>query len=135
MNANGFVDEGALAGVRVLDLTHFVAGPAATMALAFMGAEVIKVERPDEVSGMARLNRLIVNVNKKSITLDLKTTAGRETVLELAKQCDVFIENFSPGVIERLGLTYDVVSAANPRIIYAQVKGYASDSPNASFPA
>ena len=95
MSANG-IAEGALAGVRVLDLTHFVAGPAATMALAFMGAEVIKVERPDEVSGMARLNRLIVNVNKKSITLDLKTAGpGRETVLELAKQCDVFIENFA----------------------------------------
>jgi formyl-CoA transferase len=135
MSANGTADDGALTGVRVLDLTHFVAGPAATMALAFMGAEVIKVERPEESSGMPRLNRLIVNVNKKSITLDLKTTAGRETVLELAKHCDVFVENFSPGVIERLGLTYDIVSAANPQIIYAQVKGYASASPQASYSA
>jgi formyl-CoA transferase len=121
--------------VRVLDLTHFVAGPATTMALAFMGAEVIKVERADVEPIPAPLNRLIVNTNKKSITLDLKSKAGRATVLELAKQCDVFVENFSPGVIDRLGLTYDVVSAVNPRIIYAQVKGYASDSPYHNFPA
>src|SRR5260370_7145045 len=127
---------GALAGVRVLDLTHFVAGPAATMALAFMGAEVIKVERPDVgESAQAPLNRLILNTNKKSITLDLKSEAGHATVLELARHCDVFVENFSPGVIDRLGLTYEVISAVNPRIIYAQVKGYASDSPYASFPA
>jgi len=105
------------------------------MALAFMGAEVIKVERPETEPGPPPLNRLIINANKKSITLDLKTSAGHNTVLALARLCDVFIENFSPGVIDRLGLTYDVVSAANPRIIYAQVKGYASDSPYASFPA
>jgi formyl-CoA transferase len=133
MSDNGTTaDQGALAGVRVLDLTHFVAGPAATMALAFMGAEVIKVERADAETGA--LTRLIVNVNKKSITLDLKTRAGIDAVLELARQCDVFIENFSPGVIDRLGLTYEAVSAVNPRIIYAQVKGYASESPYADFP-
>jgi formyl-CoA transferase len=132
---NGSRPDSPLEDVRVLDLTHFVAGPAATMALAFMGAEVIKVERPETESSMPPLNRLIVNTNKKSITLDLKTKAGHDTVLALARKCDVFVENFSPGVIERLGLTYDVVSAVNPRIIYAQVKGYASDSPYASFPA
>ena len=126
--------QGSLAGVRVLDLTHFVAGPAATMALAFMGAEVIKVERPDVETSQAPLNRLVVNSNKKSVTLDLKSTAGHAAVLDLARQCDVFVENFSPGVIERLGLDYPTVSAANPRIIYAQVKGYASDSPYADFP-
>src|SRR5579883_1558412 len=98
-------EQGALAGVRVLDLTHFVAGPSATMALAFMGAEVIKVERTD-VEPDKSLNRIIINVNKKSIQLDLKSEAGRQTVLDLAKQCDVFIENFSPHVIERLGLDY-----------------------------
>jgi formyl-CoA transferase len=111
-----------------------VAGPAATMALAFMGAEVIKVERAGVEPAQAPLNRLIVNSNKKSITLDLKTSAGHDTVLELARQCDVFVENFSPGVIDRLGLDYATVSAVNPRIIYAQVKGYASDSPYADFP-
>jgi formyl-CoA transferase len=105
------------------------------MALAFMGAEVIKVERPETDSSMPPLNRLIVNPNKKSITLDLKSKAGFDTVLALARQCDVFVENFSPGVIDRLGLTYDVISGVNPRIIYAQVKGYASDSPYANFPA
>src|SRR6185437_10989830 len=99
---------GALAGVRVLDLTHFVAGPAATMALGFMGAEVIKVERP-ELKSDAALSRTMVNVNKKSIQLDLKSPEGRQTVLDLAKQCDVFIENFSPGVIDRLGLDYETV--------------------------
>jgi formyl-CoA transferase len=134
IETNGANSPGALAGVRVLDLTHFVAGPAATMALAFMGAEVIKVERAGVEPAQAPLNRLIVNSNKKSITLDLKTTAGHDTVLELARQCDVFVENFSPGVIDRLGLDYETVSAANPRIIYAQVKGYASDSPYADFP-
>ncbi|HEX8969462.1 MAG TPA: CoA transferase [Chloroflexota bacterium] len=133
--SNGTGQEGPLTGVRVLDLTHFVAGPAATMALAFMGAEVIKVERPETEPGPPPLNRLIVNPNKKSITLDLKTRLGHDTVLDLARVCDVFIENFSPGVIDRLGLTYADVSAVNPRIIYAQVKGYASTSPYASFPA
>src|SRR5713101_4479589 len=110
---NGTNSQGALAGVRVLDLTHFVAGPAATMALAFMGAEVIKVERPEMESSQAPLNRLVVNSNKKSITLDLKTPAGHATLLELAKHCDVFVENFSPGVIERLNLDYETVSKAN----------------------
>src|SRR5712692_4987343 len=131
---NGTNGQGSLAGVRVLDLTHFVAGPAATMALAFMGAEVIKVERPDVESSQAPLSRFVMNSNKKSITLDLKSTAGHSTLLDLARHCDVFIENFSPGVIERLGLDYATVSAVNPRIIYAQVKGYASDSPYADFP-
>src|SRR5213082_1062493 len=77
---------------------------------------------------------LVVNSNKKSITLDLKTEAGHNAVLELAKHCDVFVENFSPGVIERLNLDYETVSTANPKIIYAQVKGYAADSPYADFP-
>src|SRR5262249_55512129 len=117
------------------DLTHFVAGPASTMALAFMGAEVIKVERADVEPAQAPLNRLMVNTNKKSITLDLKSEAGHRTVLELAKQCDVFVENFSPGVIDRLNLDCATVAAANPRIIYAQVKGYASDPPYADSPA
>src|SRR5438270_8633126 len=84
--------QGALTGVRVLDLTHFVAGPAATMALAFMGAEVIKVERPDVESSQAPLNRLVINPNKKSITLDLKSKAGHDTVLRLARECDRFVE-------------------------------------------
>jgi formyl-CoA transferase len=132
--SNGSNGQGSLTGVRVLDLTHFVAGPAATMALAFMGAEVIKVERPDVESSQAPLNRLVMNSNKKSITLDLKSAAGHSALLDLASHCDVFIENFSPGVIERLSLDYATVSAVNPRIIYAQVKGYASDSPYADFP-
>jgi formyl-CoA transferase len=135
MEPNGSGPDAPLKDVRVLDLTHFVAGPASTMALAFMGAEVIKVERPETESSMPPLNRLIVNPNKKSITLDLKSKAGFDTVLALARKCDVFVENFSPGVIDRLGLTYEVVSAVNPRIVYAQVKGYASDSPYANFPA
>src|ERR1043166_3309665 len=134
IETNGANSPGALAGVRVLDLTHFVAGPAATMALAFMGAEVIKVERADVEPTQAPLNRLIVNSNKKSITLDLKSAAGHQTLLDLAKHCDVFVENFSPGVIDRLNLDYATVAAVNPRIIYAQVKGYASDSPYADFP-
>jgi formyl-CoA transferase len=124
---------GALAGVRVCDLTHFVAGPSSTMALAFMGAEVIKVERTDIEQDKA-LNRIIINVNKKSIQLDMKSEEGRQAVLDLAAKSDVFVENFSPGVIDRLKLSYEYVKAVNPRIIYAQVKGYASDSPYADYP-
>lgn len=125
-------DRRALAGVRVLDLTHQVAGPSATMALAMLGAEVIKVERPGSDESQ-RFPFFLVNISKRSVTLDLKTAKGVETALELAKRCDVFIENFRPGVIERLGLGYDAVSAVNERLIYAQLRGFAADSEFSSY--
>lgn len=122
----------ALEGVRVLDLTHQVAGPSSTMALAMLGAEVIKVERPGSDESQ-RFPFFLVNVCKRSIAVDLKSEQGVETVLALAEHCDMLVENFRPGVIERLGLGYDIVSARNDRLIYAQLRGFAADSEFASY--
>ena len=127
-----------LAGVRVLDLSQFEAGPSCTEALAWLGAEVVKVENPKGGDpGRSILtddNRdsfyfLTFNANKKSMGVDLKSQAGKQLVLDLAKKADVFVENFAPGAIERLGLGYDVVSKLNPAIVYAQVKGFGEGSP------
>jgi formyl-CoA transferase len=127
-----------LAGVRVLDLSQFEAGPSCTEALAWLGAEVVKVENPKSgdpgrtiLSDPARdsFYFLIFNANKKSLTIDLKSAAGKKLVLDLAKKADVFVENFAPGAIERLGLGYDVLSKINPGIVYAQVKGFGEGSP------
>ncbi|MBX9589005.1 MAG: CoA transferase [Hyphomonadaceae bacterium] len=127
-----------LEGVRVLDLSQFEAGPACTEALAWLGAEVVKVENPKGGDpGRVILGRpggpsfyfLIFNANKKSLAIDLKSAAGKKIVLDLAREADVLVENFAPGAIERLGLGYDVVSQANPGIVYAQVKGFGDGSP------
>ena len=140
MNANNGAD-GALAGLRVLDLTQFEAGPSCTEALGFLGAEVVKVENPKggdqgrfrDPEGTDSWYFLEFNANKKSITCNLKTEKGLQLVKDMAKHADVFIENFAPGAIERLGLGYDVVSEINERIIYAQVKGFAVGSPYEKF--
>lgn len=134
---------GALAGVRVLDLTQFEAGPSCTEALAWLGAEVVKVENPKggdqgrfawtEKEGIDSWYFLIFNANKKSVTANLKSDAGLQLVKKLAREADVFIENFAPGVIERLGLGYDVLSQENERLIYAQVKGFGEGSPYQDF--
>jgi formyl-CoA transferase len=127
-----------LAGVRVLDLSQFEAGPSCTEALAFLGAEVVKVENPQGGDPGRRILSddnidsfyfLTFNANKKSISVDLKAAAGRQLVLDLAQKADVFVENFAPGAIERLGLGHDVVSKLNPGIVYAQVKGFGEGSP------
>ena len=123
-----------LAGIKVLDLTQFEAGTSCTEALAWMGAEVAKVEPPNGGEAGRRgvadpYYFMAYNANKKSITVNLKSERGLALVKEMAKQADVFTENFAPGAIERLGLGYDVVSALNPRIIYAQVKGFGVGSP------
>lgn len=127
-------DRRALDGVRVLDLTHQVAGPSATLMLAFLGAEVVKVIAPGSRDSYDAVPFYLNNASKKSVELDLKSPGGHATALEMAKRADVFAENFSPGVIDRLGLGWDVVSAFNPRLIYAQVKGFAEDSPYRDFP-
>ncbi|SFI79356.1 formyl-CoA transferase [Amycolatopsis sacchari] len=125
----------ALAGVRVLDLTHQVAGPSATLALAFLGADVVKVVPPGDRSSYDATPFYLNNASKRSIAIDLKSEAGHDLALRLADAADVFVENFSPGVVDRLGLSYDVLRERNPRLVYAQIKGFASDSPYANFPS
>src|SRR6201981_2231526 len=129
-----------LAGVRVLDLTQFEAGPSCTEALAWLGAEVVKVENPQggepgrtSFAGPAGSRDSFYffefNANKKSITVNLKAERGLALVKEMAKKADVMIENMAPGTIERIGLGYDAIRALNPGIIYAQVKGFGEGSP------
>ena len=131
-----------LAGLRVLDLTQIYNGPYATFLMAMAGAEVIKVEPPggeflrrrDARSG-AGVPFAMLNANKRSISLNLKAPRGRAMLLDLVRQADVLAENFAPGVMERLGLGYDVVQAINPRIIYASGSGYGSSGPYRDYPA
>ena len=128
------VPPNCLAGIKVLDLTQFEAGTTCTEALAWMGADVVKVENPDGGEAGRRgvadpYYFMIYNANKRSITVNLKSERGLALVKDMAKHADVFTENFGPGVIERLGLGYDVISAINPGIIYAQVKGFGEGSP------
>jgi crotonobetainyl-CoA:carnitine CoA-transferase CaiB-like acyl-CoA transferase len=128
-----------LAGVRVVDLTQFEAGPSCTEALAWLGAEVVKVENPSAGDPGRSINPprkdadahyfLQYNANKKSVTVNLKSPRGLDLVKALVRKADVFIENFAPGAVERLGLGADVVRAINPAIIYAQVKGFGTGSP------
>ena len=129
-----------LQGVRVVDLTQFEAGPTCTEALAWLGAEVVKIENPQRGDPGRRIASTdakasdsfyfkILNANKKSATVDLKTERGVQLVKELVKKADVFAENLAPGTIERLGLGYDVLKEINPGIIYCQVKGFGEGSP------
>ena len=130
--------QNCLAGVRILDLTQFEAGPSCTEALAWLGAEVVKLENPKSgdpgraLGGKPGVDDpyfLLFNANKKSITVNLKDPRGLQLVKDLAKQADVMVENFAPGAIERLGLGYDVIKAINPSIIFCQVKGFGEGSP------
>ncbi len=128
-----------LGGVRILDLTQFEAGPSSTEVLAWLGAEVVKVENPKGgdpgrssfrgAPGQDSWYFLLFNANKKSVTIDLKSPRGLALVKEMAARADVFVENFAPGAIERLGLGYEAVRATNPGIVYAQVKGFGAGSP------
>ena len=130
---------GCLTGVRVLDLTQFEAGTSCTQVMAWLGADVVKVENPvggdpGRRTGATTPHRddpyfLNYNSNKRSITVNLKSPRGLEIVKDLARKADVFMENFAPGAIERLGLGYDVLSKLNPGIIYGQVKGFGEGSP------
>jgi formyl-CoA transferase len=128
-----------LSGVRVVDFTQFEAGPSCTEALAWMGAEVVKVENPGVGDPGRRLRKgqpdddpfyfQQFNANKKSITVNLKSPKGLALVQDLLRKADVCVENMAPGTIERLGLGYDDVKQLNPGIIYAQVKGFGTGSP------
>jgi formyl-CoA transferase len=121
----------ALDGIRVVDLTQFEAGTSCTETLAWLGAEVIKVEPPGkgEQGRYAHAGSgdspyfMLLNANKRSVTCNLKSEDGKKLLSKLIAEADVFVENFAPGVIERLGFSYDVVRGINPRMIYAQIKG------------
>jgi crotonobetainyl-CoA:carnitine CoA-transferase CaiB-like acyl-CoA transferase len=130
--------DGPLQGVRVLDFTRILAGPAASLALADLGAEVWKIEPPgagDETRLFPPFREheshyfLSVNRGKKSIVVDLKTEEGVALVRELAAKCDIVIENYRPGVMDRLGLGYAALSALNPRLIYCAISGYGMTGP------
>jgi len=124
----------ALDGVRVLDFTHVQSGPTCTQLLAYMGADVIKVERPgvgDITRGQLRdvkdadsLYFTMLNANKRSITIDSKHPKGKEILDRLIKHCDVLVENFAPGALDRMGLTWEHIHKTNPRMIVASVKGF-----------
>ena len=122
----------ALSDIRVIDLTQFEAGPSCTQMLAWLGAEVIKVEPPGKgeqgrgPAGSAYYFK-VMNANKRSVTINIKSDKGREMLRGLIRKGDVFIENFGPGAIERLGFGYDVIRELNPRMVYAQIKGFAQD--------
>lgn len=128
-----------LAGVKIVDLTQFEAGPSCTEALAWLGADVVKIENPKMGDPGRRLVPgqpdddpyyfHVFNANKRSITVNLKAPKGLTLVKDMLRQADVCVENFAPGAIERLGLGYDVVRDLNPSIIYAQVKGFGEGSP------
>lgn len=132
---------GPLSGVRVLDLTHILAGPFGTMLLSHMGAEVIKIEHGDgdrfrrswmpPGSTKDGYEFLAVNANKKHITLNLKTPRGREIFRELVAKSDVVVENFSLGVMERMGFGYEDLKKINPNIIYAGSRGFGDTGPYA----
>ena len=133
------VELDCLEGVRVVDFTQFEAGPSCTEALAWLGAEVVKIENPKTGDPGRRLRPgqpdddpwyfHQFNANKKSVTLNLKSPRGLEIVKELLKKADITVENMAPGTIERLGLGYDTVKELNPAIVYCQVKGFGAGSP------
>lgn len=128
-----------LSGVKIVDLTQFEAGPSCTEALAWLGADVVKIENPKLGDPGRRLSAgqpdhdpyyfHVFNANKRSMTVNLKSPAGLALVKDMLRTADVCVENFAPGAIERLGLGYDVVRGLNPAIIYAQVKGFGEGSP------
>jgi crotonobetainyl-CoA:carnitine CoA-transferase CaiB-like acyl-CoA transferase len=129
---------GPLAGIRVLDFTRVLSGPAASLALADLGAEVIKIEPPgsgDETRTFPPLRGgeshyfLSINRGKQSIVIDLKSDEGKVLAKDLAAKSDIVIENFRPGVMDRLGLGYEVLSAINPRLIYCAISGFGMTGP------
>ena len=132
----------ALDGMRILDMTQWEAGTCCTQSLAFLGADVVKVERPavgdpgrGRARGEARDAEYFVNwnSNKRSITLHLDTAVGRQLLLDMAPHYDVFVENYGPGVVEKLDIGYDAMRQRNPAIIYARIKGFGTSGPHAHY--
>jgi crotonobetainyl-CoA:carnitine CoA-transferase CaiB-like acyl-CoA transferase len=142
------MSEHILEGIRVLDLTNVLAGPFATLHFALLGAEVIKIERPGsgdlarKLGALPELNDqgmgtsfLAQNANKKSVTLNTKSPEGKEIFKKLVKTADVLVENFRPGVMDRLGLSYDILHEINPSLIYCAISGFGQTGPDALKPA
>jgi formyl-CoA transferase len=124
----------ALEGVRVLDMTHVQSGPTCTQILAWFGADVIKIEKPGEgdptrsqlrdIPGVDSLYFTMLNSNKRGMTLNPKTEAGKKIFTQLIEKCDVMVENYAPGAIDRMGFPWERIQQINPRMIYASVKGF-----------
>ncbi|GGP18371.1 formyl-CoA transferase [Nonomuraea glycinis] len=123
----------ALEGVRVLDMTHVQSGPSCTQLLGWLGADVVKLESPTgditrqqlrDVPGVDSLYFTMLNCNKRSITLNMKSERGKELFTELVKDADILVENFGPGAVDRMGFTWDRLQELNPRLIYASIKGF-----------
>jgi formyl-CoA transferase len=134
----------ALKGVRILDMTHVQAGPTCSQLLAWMGADVIKFEPPqgDATRGQLRdvpnadsLYFTMLNCNKRSITVNMKTAEGKAVFVDLVKQCDIVMENFGPGVLDRLGFSWEKIHDINPRVVMGSIKGFGSSGPYAEFKA
>ncbi|RVX38276.1 formyl-CoA transferase [Nonomuraea polychroma] len=123
----------ALEGVRVLDMTHVQSGPSATQLLAWLGADVVKLEAPTgditrqqlrDVPGVDSLYFTMLNCNKRSITLNMKSERGKEIFTDLVKSADILVENFGPGAVDRMGFPWERLQELNPRLIYASIKGF-----------
>jgi formyl-CoA transferase len=134
----------ALKGIRILDMTHVQAGPTCSQLLAWLGADVIKLESPagDATRGQLRdvpnadsLYFTMLNCNKRSITVNMKSPAGQEVFVELLKKCDILMENFGPGVLDRFGFPWEKIREINPRIVMGSIKGFGSAGPYADFKA
>ena len=133
----------ALSGIRIIDMTHNQAGPACTQILGFLGADVIKLEEPKggdiartnlgDKPGLDSLFFLILNANKRSLTLNLKTEEGKQLFRQVISQSDVLVENFGPGALDRLGLGYKDLAEVNPRLVYATIKGFGTYGPYSGF--
>ena len=134
----------ALKGVRILDMTHVQAGPTCSQLLAWMGADVIKFENPagDATRGQLRdvpnadsLYFTMLNCNKRSITVNMKNPEGKAVFVDLLKKCDIIMENFGPGVLDRFGFTWEKIHEINPKIVMGSIKGFGSSGPYADFKA
>ncbi len=134
----------ALSGIRILDMTHVQAGPTSSQLMAFLGADVIKLESPAGDATRKQLRDIpdadslyftMLNCNKRSITVNLKNDRGKEVFTRLVKECDVLLENFGPGVLDRLGFGWEKVHELNPRLIMGSIKGFGTEGPYAAFKA